>query len=352
MKEKTKKIDPIKKAKRKKAWLVFLRVVLITAAIIAILKITDVLVEKTINNAFISEFEFSDNDKSVCVTTDFKVPLKMKSKNGKYHKVKWTEKSPYISIDKEGNVKVKTPTGKNVKVVLWENYGWFIFKGKRQYVVTLITSDVQQYDSEADIPVTKILNETYNRRMDAVVDENNNIVFLIGDFGNVKIYNEKDALAYIEHNRESLNIPNELEIRPNNSSITNFISRYDFDVFYDGIRVDDNTISIAVSNEDFKPIKVISDVSRELSSNINENVEIDMDECKVFLEERYDSQLTINKIETVISDNKYCSILSISSDYSNISEICVCNDTLDIIFEKKQLMLRIRLHLMALLKMI
>ena len=110
MKDKSKTIDPIKKAKRRKFWFGFLRVVLIIAVVIAVMKLVDLLVEKTIKNADPSYFVFSNGEDNLQhVTADFKVPLKMKSKNGKYHKVKWTENSPYASIDKEGNVSIKLP---------------------------------------------------------------------------------------------------------------------------------------------------------------------------------------------------------------------------------------------------
>lgn len=334
MKDKLKKNDPIRKAKRKKAWLVFLRIVLIAIAVIAVFKITDVLVEKTIENAYPSYFEFSNStDNLQQVTADFKVPLKITSKNGKKHKVKWTENSPYLSIDKEGNVTVKEPEGRNVKVVLWENYGWLIFKGKRQYVLDLVTSNVQQFDSEADIPVDKVINGTYHRDMDIAFDENDNVAYVFGDFGNTKLYNEKDIVAYIEHNRKALNIPDELEIKGNSYSTSKSINTCNLDLYYDGVRIDDNIIVVAVSNEDYKPKKVTCDITRDFST-LNENIEIDLDACKEVLETYYEvSSLNVSEIETVIVENKYCSIVNVEVDNYNPFEICVDKESLEVMYE-------------------
>ncbi len=334
MKDKLKKNDPIRRAKRKKAWLVFLRIVLIAIAVIAVFKITDVLVEKTIENAYPSYFEFSNStDNLQQVTADFKVPLKITSKNGKKHKVKWTENSPYLSIDKEGNVTVKEPEGRNVKVVLCENYGWFIFKGKRQYVLDLVTSNVQQFDSEADIPVDKVINGTYHRDMDIAFDENDNVAYVFGDFGNTKLYNEKDIVAYIEHNRKALNIPDELEIKGNSYSTSKSINTCNLDLYYDGVCIDDNVIVVAVSNEDYKPKKVTCDITRDFST-LNENIEIDLDACKEVLEAYYEvSSLNVSELETVIVENSYCSIVNVEKDGYMPFEVCINKNNYEIIYD-------------------
>lgn len=337
MKDKNKKNDPVRKAKRKKFWLGFLRVVLIIATIIIILKLIDVFVEKTIDNAELSFFEFSkDEDNLQHVTADFKVPLKMKSKNGKYHKVKWTESSSYASIDKEGNVTIKEPGDKNVKLVLWENYGWFIFKGKRQYVLDLVTSNVQQYDSDADIPISKVLDGSYNRRMDVLIDEEDNVEYVFGDFGKTQIYNEGDALAYIQHNRQILNIPDELEIRLSSFTTSKKLNTYNIDLYYLGTRVDDNSIVIAVSNEDYKPQKITCDITRGFST-LNENVEIDFETCKDVLKTKYEvSDLIVSELETVIIDNKYCSILNVEIGEYTPFEVCINKESLEILYDNSQ----------------
>lgn len=316
--------DNTKPVKKKKKF-IFLKVVLIIAAVIAVFAVAGNIahnrVEKLLLQSSSYPFEFNDGDSKLYITGDFDIYSSFIDDKGKEHGVTWKSSNKCITVSKDGHAQVKRP-GTSKNVVLTEKYKWFLFKAERTFDMVVIGTDEQEYSSEDVVTIDSIRNDEYENKIQAHITSEGRLDYLFGDFGNLRVFNDKDAINLLNVYKSELGIPEFVDfyvekIMTSTEEIDYYIGLKDGDY-----ELSDETIALGVDIKGFNVIKIVNG-TKEHSESIS-NLNVDFSGYYDVLKNYFGTEevaYTDNGIRTEDSRNYAEVIAVVEGDYFYVADI-------------------------------
>lgn len=205
-------------------------------------------------NKFVQRYPFEftkETDNLNNVTSNFKVSNSYELDENKIIKTKWTSSSDNIVFTVDGEAIVTRPKDKNQNVILTETYNKFgIFKAERTFNITLISEPNLTVEDIKVIDLNDISEGNYKKDMQAVLNEDNSLKYLMGDFNKLKVNSEEEALTVIKSYEPQFNINLDIEYRINKITNTNIKKNYIFNVYFNNTLLSNSSAILTTSLED------------------------------------------------------------------------------------------------------
>ncbi len=262
--EKTQKKAKPKKPRKKHRFLKFLLLVaLVLLSYKGAQKVCDHIAEKKLYQfADRYPFEFySDYESIEYLYNNFTVPVSYDYK-GKTYSVSWVSDSSYITIDDEGNATVKEPETKSVSVTLKQEYSFLIGKAALTYNANVITANEQDISEIPVIDKKEVIDGTYPRKMKLQLNPENNdqVRYMDGDFGNFHIYNTEDALTAAEAYRDVLGIHPDIIFWDAICNPGSLYTLYIIPAYYHSMQIEGSSLMFTVYRETGEVTKITNSI--------------------------------------------------------------------------------------------
>lgn len=201
-------------------------------------------------------FAFSgEYDSMWYVTDDFEVPTYYMDEKGKEVKVEWTSTSRAVVFE-NGMAEVTRPKDTNITVVVTQTHKWLLGKASIQYELNVIPVNSIVPEQVDVVTLEELQNQTYNREMKAVLNEDGSLNYMIGDFKDTTVYSAEDAAVVLSAYREQFGADSELNFEICKTADTELYVNYIFDVYYNGYRLEDCNANITVDRETSEMVKI------------------------------------------------------------------------------------------------
>lgn len=231
-----------KKAKRRKpVWLIFPATIILVVGLIIL---NDVLVEKKLKEVAASYPFIMTNPLNSMgyVTDDFTVMTAYADENKEYN-VKWESNSDCIQIDENGNATVKRAE-ENQKVRLTQTYRKWFGKASIDYELNVIGTKSLKAEEVELVTLDSLRNDEYNRDMEAVLNPDGSLQYMIGDFKNTYVNSDADAMAIVEAYREQFGVDENVTFRLKDIVPTSSAINYLFNAYYNDIEIDNSSVLV------------------------------------------------------------------------------------------------------------
>lgn len=256
-------------------------------------------------DTFVSDYPFefvNDTDSLWYVTGDIIVPNTY-NHDDKVYSVKWTTKNNAISISdvSEGSsrISIKRPANNQVRVYITETYNKLWGKAERVYELSLIpTSGISE--------VNVIDMNNYNRDMQAVYDNNDNLKYMMGDFKNVYINSAIDAETVLGAYKNQF-ITNEELLENTDFELDDIVrigiyTTYKFNIKINNVIIEGASAVITANSTDNKLTKVSINIDNGINADNISSVKTENDireNMKSYIE-----QITASEGETETGTEK------------------------------------------------
>lgn len=261
--------NPVPKKKKKHGFLIF---VLCVVAIILLFKGAQFLCNKLaynelVNSAIDYPFQFNNaSDSMWYITDDFVVPTYYLNDKDKQVKVEWSSSNEEVISFNGENADVNRPSNSSRRVAVTQTHKKLLGKAEIQYILTVIpvnTLDISEVDV---VTVDELREQAYNRDMQAVLDENGNLDYMLGEFKNTYVYSAEDALVVIEAYRNEFNAPENIEFVFKKSTSTGVTQSYVFDGYIGEYLIEGCSANVVVYSSDCRMTKI--DINAVNTDNI------------------------------------------------------------------------------------
>ena len=255
------KKDKPKKKKKHKLLRFLLKTAIFILLIIGVIKGSNYLAEKEFSKVVSAyPFKFNNETNSLNYITDnFSVTTQYEL-DGKTYKVKWKADDKSLKISDDGEVTVTRPTNSSKTIILTETYKKLLGKATREYKVNVICTGIIDKESINVITLDNIKNGEYNRKMTAsMTTDGNQLDFMVGDFKDTYINSVDDALVLLDAYKSEFKTPDNVTFILDKITNTNINTSYIFNMYSDGIKIDNKAASVVVENETFKLKKIAID---------------------------------------------------------------------------------------------
>lgn len=196
-------------------------------------------------------FTFSDDSNAKWyVTADFSVPVTYTDTEGKEYQVTWSSSNTnIIQIDEDGNAEVKRPGDAGRTVIVTQTYKKLLGKAQISYELYVAAEGMLSVESVDVVTLEELRQQTYNRDMRAILDENGALDYMIGDFKNTNVYSKDDAFVVLQAYRGEFGTPENYEFVFEKVVDTTDLINYIFIVTYDGHRVENASANVTALKE-------------------------------------------------------------------------------------------------------
>lgn len=196
-------------------------------------------------------FQYTNETNAVWyVTDDFSVPTSYTDEEKKEYHVKWTSSNENIILfGEDGNASVNRPSDVSQIVTVTQTYKKFLGKAEIQYELNVAALSTLTEDEVKVVTLEELIQQTYNRDMRAVLDENNNLDYMIGDFKDTRVYSTEDALVILNAYRGQFQTPETYSFVFDKVVDTTDLINYIFSVYYEGYKVEGASANITVFKE-------------------------------------------------------------------------------------------------------
>lgn len=336
------------KVKRKKKHR-FLKFLLLCIAIFILYKLSSIGLGKLAMNdleKFAIDYPFTFEEKTDSlwyVTNNITVPNTYVYKD-KIYTVEWTTNNKAISVSKiddtMSRIEIKRPNIESIKVDLIETYKKLWGKAEKRYTITLIPTSTMNQPEIIDL-------DTYNRDMQVVYDENDNLKYMLGDFKNIYINSKEDALLLLETYKTQFikdeNIINNISFKFVDIVKIGIYNTYKFDVYINDIRLEYASATVSINNSDNSLTKISIDIedyeniinTDEVISKEDINKNIPLYITQINGQENIDYIICTSS--EIYSDDKLCYIYEISLENGDAYQLKINAKTGELIDYQSQL---------------
>lgn len=264
-----------KKKRRKKKKHRFLKFLLVVLLLVGGLVLNHKLAEKQMQS-FIARYPFTFTqtmDSLEYVSGDFSA-LTVYEVNGKEKAVKWKSSSELVTFDENGNATVLRPENSQ-KVTVTQTYRLFLGKASVDYTLNIIGTKTLTADEIDVITVEELKNQEYHRDMQAVLNADGTLQYMMGDFRNTVIDSAENAKVLVEAYKENFGISSEVEFRLANIMTSEEYTNYKFRPYFNGSAVCDGSAYVVVKNDNNKlsKLSMTAPIPQELNSEKEELAE-------------------------------------------------------------------------------
>ena len=287
-----------KKVKKHKFLRFLVKVAVLVLVITGAIKGSNYLAEKEAKKVISNyPFEFSNENNTLGYITDnFKV-INQYEKDNKTYKVKWSSNDKCVNIEDNGNVTVTRPSNSSRSVVLTQTYKKLLGKYEIDYEINVIATNVVDINDINVVTVESISNGEYNRDIDAVLDNEGNLNYLMGDFKNTYINSVDDALVLLEAYRKEFNVSDGVVFKLNKINNSKLHTTYWFNVYYNDILLSDKSASVVTNTGNYELVKISINAS---DINIDNNLNRDINYEEIITNHINSLDLGIDTTEPVI----------------------------------------------------
>ena len=322
---KTKKI----KKKKKYGFLKFLLfIVIITILYLGINHICNKIAYNTLNSVAIDyPFTFIDNTNSLWyVTNDFKVPTYYEKENGKKVNIEWISDNTKVVNFVDETAKVTRPIKTSKVVNIEQTYKFLIGKASISYKMNVIPIETLDINSIDVITIEELKNKEYNRDMEAVIDENGQLKYMLGDFKNTFAYSIEDAYTIIQAYKYQFNANENIEFKLDKVNEFDIYRTYKFNCYINDVMLADKYANITVNSETCQVTNIsINATAENTNIIINDNLNYEEIIDKYIKENTNENtEYIIVENENIIKDNKQLKVFYCIFENGN-SYICYIN---------------------------
>lgn len=241
---------------------ILLCIVLVVALFIGAKLLCNKLAYKELT-AWASDYPFEfvcETDSAWYVTDNFMVPLYYVNDKGKEINVEWTSSNENVLLIKDGEVIVKRPANTTCRVTLTEIHKKLLGKAEIRHTVTVIPTNSLDISDVDVITVEKLRMQEYNRDMQAVLDENGELDYMLGDFKDTYVYSFMDAAVILEAYREEFNTPKDVVFAQNKVVEAGINRQYSFLCYYGDYQIEGACAYVVVNADTSRVVKISIDV--------------------------------------------------------------------------------------------
>lgn len=245
----------MKQKKKKKH--IFLKVVLILAITVSLIWGVKWLSDRAAYKEFAEvaksyPFVFSDETNATWYVTDnFTVPMVYTNAEGEELSVCWeSSNEKFIQFQEDGTAVVNRPESESKTITITVVYRKFLGKAEMEYQLNVAAKSSVSVEDVDVVTLEELSNQTYNRDMRAILSDNGELNFMIGDFKGTYVHCVEDAKVILEAYRDQFQTPEEYEFVLNQVVDTTTFMNYRFDLCYQGYKVQGAVANVTTDRSD------------------------------------------------------------------------------------------------------
>lgn len=313
----------------------FLKFLLLVILIIVAYKLIHKLIQDKQDKFFTDNmnypFELSEDDTKQSIKNDFDLITTFADEDGKEYNITWETNSSAVSISDDGHVAVNSVDSNKI-VELTAIYKTLLAKSEITYDCIVTTDKEQTYSQDDIIDISAVENNTCGTYIQIAKREDESIEYIYGDFGDVVVNNEKDAISLAELYRDTLGIDSNITLSSDSTFSTNDATKYTILASYNGITVENNYVSVCVDNSTFKPIQIMNMVTENTADITDSDIEVNPEDYYSILTDYLGTdEFAYSDEGTYIVDNKYYEQIEVYYDYYNTATAYIDKNTLEVI---------------------
>jgi hypothetical protein len=276
-------------------------------------------------------FELSEDDTKQSIKNDFDLLTTFTDDDDKEYNISWETNSNAVTISDDGHVTVNS-VNSNRSVELTAVYKTFFAKSEITYDCIIETDEEQVYSTDDIIDIASVENNTCETNIQIAKREDNSIAYIYGDFGSVVVYNEKDAVSLVDLYKDTLGIDSNITLNSYSTFSTNDITQYTISASYNDIVITDNYVLVCVDNITFKPIKIVNEVTENITDTMSSDVEINSEDYyDILISYLGTDEFAYSDEGTCIVDNKYYEKVTIYFSYYSTATAYIDKNTLEVV---------------------
>ncbi len=271
-----------------------------------------------------SPFLFINDDKQCYVMNDFDISDTISYK-GKEYPVKWKSSSENAEIDEKNHVTVKRKKDESESVVFTETYKWGIGEAKKKYTVNIIkTGRINEYEQ---VDISTVIDGTYDKNMHLMADDNQNAIYMRGDFGHATVGSAEEAEIFVNSYKSVYGVDERVDFKVSDYDLACGMMKYQLQGYYNDYLVENANARLVVSEKKFEPFTLDINATTDFDNLCLDEIEYDITSL---IDETYGKDNVVDlclEDEKIINYNKLYQICYVTDyDYNTFKVYIACNN--------------------------
>lgn len=271
-----------------------------------------------------SPFLFINDDKQCYVMNDFDISDTISYK-GKEYPVKWKSSSENAEIDEKNHVTVKRKKDESESVVFTETYKWGIGEAKKKYTVNIIkTGRINEYEQ---VDISTVIDGTYDKNMHLMADDNQNAIYMRGDFGHATVGSAEEAEIFVNSYKSVYGVDERVDFKVSDYDLACGMMKYQLQGYYNDYLVENANARLVVSEKKFEPFTLDINATTDFDNLCLDEIEYDITSL---IDETYGKDNVVDlrlEDEKIINYNKLYQICYVTDyDYNTFKVYIACSD--------------------------